>query len=75
MSNTNNKTWQVRFELRDDLRWKLREVANRCRITAQEALVEAVVTWVDQVEPSEQAIAISLPDYYWTSIRICQFAE
>jgi hypothetical protein len=71
MSN-NNKTWQVRFEVPNDLRWKLRELANRCRITAQEALVEAVVTWVDQVEPSKQAIAISLPDYYWTSMRTAQ---
>lgn len=72
MSNFNNKTWQVRFEVPNDLRWQLRELANRCRITTQEALVEAVAGWVDQVEPSRQAIAISLPDYYWTSMRIAQ---
>jgi predicted transcriptional regulator len=70
MSET--KQWQVRFTLPDDLRWQLRELANRCRITTQEALVEAVAGWVDQVDPSEQAIAISVPDYYWTGIRIAQ---
>lgn len=47
-STPHQKTWQMRFDLQDDLRWQLREQADRRRISVQAALVEAVAGWIAQ---------------------------
>lgn len=46
------KTWQMRFDLQDDLRWALREQVDRRRITVQAALVEAVEGWLGRCSTS-----------------------
>lgn len=45
------KTWQIRFNMPDDLRWRFRVAADRRRLNVQDALTSAVVDWINNTPP------------------------